>query len=59
MKSPAGYKPGVNAGWHHAVLDPGLQKTKKDNKDLKKRMSELEATIVALTTEAKDIKNGS
>ena len=49
MKSPAGYKPGVNAGWHHAVLDPGLQKTKKDNKDLKKRLATLEELVNGLT----------
>ena len=49
MNSPAGYKPGVNAGWHHAVLDPGLQKTKKDNKDLKKRLATLEELVNGLT----------
>ena len=58
MNSPAGYKPGVNAGWHHAVLNQGLQKTKKDNKDLKERMLVLEAALKALT-EVSDKRDGS
>lgn len=49
MKSPAGYKPGVNAGWHHAVLDPGTQRVKAENKDLKERLATLEELVNGLT----------
>ena len=49
MKSPAGYKPGNKAGWNHAVLDPGTQRVKAENKDLKERLATLEEMVNGLT----------
>ena len=59
MKSPAGFVPGKKSGWHHAVLDEGTQRVKKDNKDLKKRLADLEDIVNSLTTNSKkNKKNG-
>lgn len=50
MKSPAGYKPGNKAGWHHTIsLDPGTQRVKAENKDLKERLATLEELVNGLT----------
>lgn len=49
MKSPAGYKPGIKAGWHDAMIDETSIRLKKDNKDLKQRLSILEDLVNNLT----------
>ena len=61
MKSPAGFVPGSKSGWHHAVLDEGVQRVKKDNKDMKARLAQLEDLVSSLTENGnkKGKKNGN